>query len=131
MPDEVRVLGFDFGMKRIGVAVGQSVTQTANPLTILKALDGVPNWQHIQTLIDQWHPHALIVGIPFNMDGSEQDTTKAAKRFAHKLQGRFNLPVHEVDERLTSIEAKRITKPGVPLDAIAAKLIVETWLKTL
>jgi len=130
MPDELRVLGFDFGMKRIGVAVGQSVTKTANPVTILKAIDGVPDWNQLQTLINQWQPHAFVVGIPLNMDGSEQDTTKAAKRFANKLQGRFNLPVHHVDERLTSVEAKRLAKKEEPLDAIAAKLIVETWLKS-
>lgn len=129
MPEGFCVLGFDFGMKRIGVAVGQTITQTANPLTILKALDGVPQWEQVQNLIDQWQPQALIVGIPLNMDGTEQNTTKAAKRFANKLHGRFRLPVHHVDERLTSIEAKKLTKKTAPLDAVAAKLIVETWLR--
>ena len=129
MPDKVTVLGFDFGMRRIGVAVGQGVTKTATALAVLKALDGVPDWNQIQALIDQWAPYAFVVGLPYNMDGTEQVTTKAAKRFANKLQGRFNLPVHCIDERLTTVEARKLAKKDQPLDAIAAKLIAEAWLR--
>lgn len=128
MPEHT-VLGFDFGMKRIGVAVGQTVTQTANPLTILKAVDGVPDWTLVQKIIDEWQADLLVVGVPINMDGSTQEVTFAAKRFANKLHAKFKLPVHAVDERLTSIEAQQHAPKQKHIDAIAAKLIVEIWLR--
>ena len=123
------LIGFDFGMRRIGVAVGQMITQSANPLAVLKAKDGVPQWDSIQTLIDTWQADALVVGIPVSMDGTPQPITFAARRFANKLHSKFRLPVYPIDERLTTIEAKRITpKKEVPLDSVAAKLILEQWL---
>ena len=128
------LLGFDFGMRRIGVAVGQMVTRSANPLAILKATDGIPNWDHILALIITWQADALVVGIPVSMDGSEQPITFAARRFANKLHHRFRLPVYTMDERLTTIEAKRILTQQkkassiTPLDSYAAKLILEQWL---
>lgn len=134
---EIKVLlGFDFGMQRIGVAVGQRMTRSANPIAVLKARDGVPNWQHIQDLIDTWHAEGLVIGIPYNMDGSEQPLTQAARKFANKLQGRFHLPVFTTDERLTTIEAKRHLSDTnqqkrisfSQLDSYAAKLILEQWL---
>jgi putative holliday junction resolvase len=136
MPAEGVVIGFDFGMRSMGVAVGQAVTRTATPLAALKARDGVPDWALVTTLINNWQPHALVVGIPLNMDGTEQPVTVAARRFARKLGGRYRLPVHEVDERLTTVEArtqlfeqggyKALDKTAV--DSYAAKLMVEQWL---
>ncbi len=135
MPNQT-YLGFDFGTKRIGVAVGQALTKTASPLKNLSAQDGVPDWQLIQKLIEQWRPQALIVGIPLNMDGSEQAITKRARRFANRLHERFKLPVHGIDERLTTVSArselfdsggyKALKKQEI--DSFAAKLILESWL---
>ena len=129
------VLGFDFGTKRIGVAVGQTVTQTATPLPLLKAQDGAPKWDQIQILIDEWRPQILIVGLPVHMDGTEQLLTKAAKRFGNRLNGRFNLPVEWVDERLTSYEAEslvgeyniKLNDQQLNIDSFSAKLILEQW----
>lgn len=136
MPNQNLIaLGFDFGMKRIAVAVGQTVTHSANAIAILKAQDGVPDWEKIKMLIETWHANVLVVGIPYNMDGSEQTLTFAARKFARKLQMRFGLPVSMVDERLTTIEAKRqwyeqgLTKRPQHLDNYAAKLILEQWLQ--
>ncbi len=137
MPDEVYI-GFDFGYKRIGMAVGSKITNTASPLNTINAERGVPNWQIIQKVINQWRPKALIVGVPTCIDGSEQYTTKPAKQFAKQLELRFTLPVYLVDERLSTIEArerlfalggyKKIQKSAV--DGIAACVILEQWLHT-
>lgn len=131
------VLGFDFGLKKIGVAIGQCVTQSANPLTILKANNGVPQWNEISALIDEWCADALIVGLPLNMDGTEQAITKRAKQFGNQLVAQFHLPVFFVDERLTTIAAKdhmHTTIKGqarfAAADSISAKLIVESWFSS-
>lgn len=142
------VLGLDFGMKYIGIAVGQSVTRTATPLTSIMATDGVPKWDDIQKLINEWKPSALILGIPLNMDGTEQPITFAARRFGDKLKNHFKLPLHLVDERLSTWEAKERIKertlqekgnsrsPGKPkqdfklVNAMAAAILVEQWLSS-
>jgi len=131
------VLGFDFGTHSIGVAIGQTITKTAKPLTALKATNGIPNWDHIQKLINDWNPDALVVGIPINMDGTEQEMTQKAIKFSNRLKERFHLPVHQCDERLTTAEAKSIifekngfrslTKANI--DATSAQLILEAWLR--
>ena len=87
------VFGFDFGMKRIGVAIGQTVTKTARPLTTITAIKGLPNWAVLKLLIQKWQPDALVVGIPLNMDGSLQVMSSHAKQFALSLRETFNLPV--------------------------------------
>lgn len=128
-------LGFDFGMKRIGVAVGQIVTCSANAMAILKAKDGIPDWEKIKTLIETWQANVVVVGIPYNMNGSEQPMTFAARKFARKLQSRFGCPAYTVDERLTTIEIQRqwyeqkITKQPQYIDNYAAKLILEQWFQ--
>ena len=99
-------LAFDFGSQWIGVATGQKITGTASPLPPLKANDGIPNWDQIQQLIDQWQPDGFIVGIPLNMDGTESEMTLRARKFKNRLHGRYGLPAFEHDERLTSFEAK-------------------------
>lgn len=131
------LLAFDYGQRRIGVAVGQTITCSARPLITLESINQKPDWVAIEKLIQQWHPDALIVGMPLNMDGSEHELSKAARRFGNQLNGRFNLPVHWVDERLTSVEAgHRIQEQGLSkkkrqdkktLDTVAAQLILESW----
>lgn len=112
-PNAIIILSFDFGMKHIGLAIGQMLTKTANPLITLSAHDGIPNWAEIENIIHDWHPSVLIVGIPLNMDDTEQPMTFCAKRFVRSLHERFRLPIHTVDERLSTWEAKkRIKKSG-------------------
>jgi putative Holliday junction resolvase len=128
-------MGFDFGMGKIGVAVGQSITGTANPLTIIKARDGIPNWDQVEKLIKEWQPAVLVVGLPLNMDDTPSDMSRLAEKFSRKLSGRFNLPAVTVDERLTSFEAKgEVMAEGGSrnygqhgVDDRAAVLILETW----
>lgn len=130
MPNKINtVLGFDFGMRYIGVAVGQTISASASALHCLKAQDGIPNWEQIAKLLLEWQADALIVGIPYNMDGSEQTMTRLAEKFGRRLQHRFQLPVFFVDERLTTYEAKLSQDRKTRYDATAAKIIVESWLR--
>ena len=130
------LLGFDFGMKRIGVAVGQTVTKTARALTTLQAKQGIPPWELLGKLIKTWQPDALIVGIPLNMDGTRQRLTEAAQQFADSLEERYSLPVYGIDERLSTKDARErlFTEGGYKalqngqVDSIAAQLILENWL---
>lgn len=129
-------LGFDFGFKRIGVAVGQRLTFSASPLATLRAQMGVPEWSAVAKIIAQWTPEALIVGIPTCIDGRELYTTAAVRRFAKELRKRFFLPVHLVDERLSTVEARgQLFAQGgyrkikqTEVDSIAACVILEQWL---
>ncbi|EZQ17917.1 Holliday junction resolvase RuvX [Pseudomonas sp. G11-1] len=133
-----RVLGFDYGTRQIGVAVGQTLTGHANPLKELRARDGIPDWDQIGTLLKEWQPDALIVGLPLNMDGSPSEMSARAEKFARRLHGRFQLPVHCVDERLSTFEAKQTLRDSGrgapasyrdnPVDSLAAALLLETWL---
>lgn len=128
------LLGFDFGTRRIGVAVGQELTGTARPLTTLTSRDGGPDWTTITRLIEEWQPGALVVGIPYHMDGTEMELTRLATRFGNRLRGRYNLPVFTVDERLTSAEAEQVLREGGrqldkgAVDQVAAQLILQSWL---
>ena len=127
------LLGFDYGTHKIGVAVGQALTRTATPLETLGMVNKKPDWQRIARLLDEWRPQAAVVGHPFEMTDREADNAAGAKRFARQLQGRFHLPVHLADERLTSREAwsqlgKEAGKDPTRVDSYAAKLILETWL---
>ncbi len=130
-------LGFDFGYKRIGVAVGQRLTGSASPLATLDAKLGVPNWDNIQKLLAQWRPLALVVGLPTCIDDRELYTTAASRGFARQLRKRFSLPVHLVDERLSTVEARAhlFAEGGyrkiknTEVDSIAACVILEQWLQ--
>lgn len=132
-------LAFDYGTKFIGVAVGQDVTRTARPLTTLKQQGKVPDWHAIKKLVEQWSPAALIVGIPCHMNGEPQWTTDAAKKFAEELAIQTQCTVHIIDERLSTVEAKQalfdeggyraLEKEAI--DAMAAKIILDTWLQSL
>jgi putative Holliday junction resolvase len=132
------LLGFDFGTRKIGVAVGQTVTGTATPLTTLRHRGHKPDWTAIEALVQEWRPEAAVLGLPHNMDDTEEETlAEPVRRFARQLEGRFGLTVHLVDERLTTIAAERDLRAQGrsrgrrgpdELDAYAAKLILETWL---
>lgn len=136
MPSKVYI-GFDFGYKRIGLAVGQRLTCSASPLNTLNATQGIPNWDAVQRIINQWNPDALIVGLPTCIDGSELYTTAAARRFAQQLHKKFALPVHLVDERLSTVEVRdHLFEQGgyrklknSEVDSIAACVILEQWLQ--
>jgi putative Holliday junction resolvase len=127
------LLAFDYGRKRIGVAVGQQLTQSATALTTVRARDGKPDWVAINRLIAEWKPDALVVGIPYRMDGGEQEMTRAARRFCRQLEGRYRLAVHRVDERLTSYMVEStLSETGElrqDIDPLAARLILEDWLQ--
>ena len=131
-PQGETLLAFDFGEKKIGVAVGQTVTATANPVALVKSGHKGPDWAAIADLITTWKPDALVVGLPLNMDGTEQRTTNQARRFKNQLRGRFSLPVYTTDERLTTREARqRLSNHGHlnrEDDPIAAQVILEGWL---
>lgn len=129
MPERhLRLLAFDFGLKKIGVATGQTLTGTANELTILPAKQGQPDWHDIEKLFEDWKPDKLIVGLPLNMDGSESEIGQLARKFANRLHGRFGLGVEMMDERLTSREAREFGTDG-PMDHISARLILESWMR--
>jgi len=121
-------LAFDFGTRRVGVATGNSLTRTATPLTTV-AVEGEARLAAIGALIAEWRPAALVVGVPRHPDGAPHVNTERARRFGRDLQARFGLPVHEVDERYTTTDAKRAG--AVDLDAAAAAIILEQHLAAL
>ncbi|PJG60548.1 Holliday junction resolvase RuvX [Aeromonas cavernicola] len=131
------IMGFDYGTKSIGVAIGQQLTGTAQPLRALKANDGIPNWDEIDSLLKEWQPDLLVVGLPLNMDGSEQEMTVRARKFGNRLHGRFGKPVAFKDERLTTTDARaRLFEQGGyralakgSVDGVSAQLIVESWME--
>jgi putative Holliday junction resolvase len=118
-------LAFDFGIRRVGVAVGNSMLRQAQPLTTVAAM-GDARVRAIARLVSEWSPDALVVGVPSHPDGAPHDNTRRAKAFARQLHGRFGLPVHEVDERYTTVEA--IAQGASDVDAAAAALILEQFL---
>lgn len=132
------ILAFDFGLRRIGVAVGQTISYHARPLKTVYAQNGTPNWEDIKLLIEQWQADILVVGLPLNLEGREQLITHATRHFIKELKKRFKLPIYEVDERLTTIEAKeQIFSLGgykklqkTEIDSVVATLILEQWLTT-
>ena len=133
------VLGFDFGKKYIGVAVGQEITGSATPLGSVKAKEGIPNWDHVNQYIEEWQPHLIVVGLPFNMDGSEQQLTIDARKFGNRVHGRFGIAIEFVDERLTTADAKEqlFARGGYRnlkkdnIDAESARLIIESFFESL
>jgi putative Holliday junction resolvase len=121
-------LAFDFGTRRVGVATGNSLTRTAQPLRTVAAI-GTARFDAIGALIEEWQPDALVIGVPAHPDGAPHDNTERARRFARQLHGRFRLPVHEVDERYTTTEAHALG--AVDVDAASAAIILEQFLRTL
>jgi putative Holliday junction resolvase len=130
------VMAFDFGLRQIGVAIGNCLLGTAQPLPILRAREGVPEWRALENLVEEWRPDLLVVGDPLNMDGSDSELSALAQKFARRLHGRLGLEVVMVDERLSSFEAKQTSREQghsgdfkrQPVDSLAAELILRTWL---
>ncbi|MCC5854505.1 MAG: Holliday junction resolvase RuvX [Idiomarina sp.] len=133
------VIAFDFGTANIGVAVGQTLMGQATPLAALKANQGQPRWELVESMLNEWQPNYLVVGLPLNMDGTEQDLTDFARKFANRLHGRFGLQVKLQDERLTTASAKEylfaeggyrnLSKDKV--DSASACLILEDYFRSL
>jgi putative Holliday junction resolvase len=132
------LLGFDFGTKSIGVATGQMITATAQPINAIKANDGIPNWDIVEKVIKEWQPDIVVIGLPLNMDGTEQPITQRAKTFANRLNGRFGVKTALQDERLTTASAKEfIFELGGykaldkgKIDSVSAALILESWMES-
>lgn len=133
------MMAFDFGTLSIGVAIGQEVTCTARPLTAFKAREGVPEWRLVEKLLQEWQPDVIVVGLPLNMDGTEQPLTQQARKFANRLHGRFGFEVVLHDERLSTVEARaglferggyRALNKG-RIDAGSAVVILESWFEQL
>ena len=123
------VIGFDFGLRRIGVAVGQTITQTATPETIVNSKDGKPDWTHISRLFKAWQPVAIVVGLPMRLDGSEQALTQPARKFGQRLSGRYHCPIFYMEEQLSSIAAESRQLKQTHIDDHAAQIILENWLE--
>ena len=139
MSDAVTVLGFDVGARRIGVAVGNSITMSAGEVGVLDVLDAGPDWPRLDRWLREWRPDALVVGDPLTLEGGDQAARKRARRFARELAARYGILVQQVDERTSSIEAAQRFAAGrragtrkrgqaATLDALAAVVIVERWL---
>ena len=132
------VIAIDFGLRNLGIAVGNTVSNTARPLTVMRARDGKPDWEALTSLLAEWQPDRVLVGHPLNMDGTESEMGLRAKKFSRQVEGRLNITVTMVDERLSSREAKALAReaghPGdfsdEPVDDQAAAIILTTWLNT-
>jgi len=134
------VIAFDFGLKRTGVAVGNTSTGSATPECTLQSKGDQPDWEAISKLFNEWQPNKIVVGMPTELDGSKSPMTKAVQRFCNQIQGRYNIEVEQENEQFTSIEAaqrlkqlrqsgrkKKVTKEEV--DKIAAAIILENWMQ--
>jgi len=131
------IIAFDYGVKSIGVAVGQKITCTASPLSAIKADNGIPNWDTLAALFKEWQPTQVIVGFPTNMDGTDQPITARARKFSRQIHARFKLTTQGHDERLTTVAAKerlfelggykKLTKGKI--DSVSAVLILESWFE--
>ena len=122
------LLCFDFGKKRIGAAVGQTITATATALETIKVNQGKPDWDRITELVNEWQPDKVIIGKPLTLNGERQEMTDLAERFSRQIKNRYKLPIEMMEEQLTSYEARRHLKSTRNLDPVAAKLILESWL---
>ncbi|MCW4152022.1 Holliday junction resolvase RuvX [Halomonas sp. 18H] len=130
------ILGFDFGTRRIGVAVGNELTASARALDSLPARDGIPDWQQVSRLIEEWQPDLFVVGLPLNMDNTESVMSTRARKFGKRLFGRYGIPCEMADERGSTREAKSIARDAGHrgnyrddgVDGLAAVLILEGWL---
>jgi len=128
------VLGFDFGMRRIGVAVGQTITRSASPLKTLYCIRGDPDWSEVSQIVSDWKPDALVVGLPIPADRTETPLLKSVRQFVQKLTDRYLLPVHTVNEFLSSWEAELTIldrRSKQETDPVAAQIILQTWLNGL
>lgn len=132
-------LGFDYGVKKIGVAVGDTETGIANPLATVKAVNQKTGWDEISALINEWQPKQMVVGVSHQESGEENEVTPRMVRFSRQLEGRYQCPVELIDEALTTFEAKQLLFDEVRVsadklwevqDQVAAQLILQSWLNT-
>jgi len=129
------ILAFDFGLKHIGVAIGQEITNTAQTFFSLDAKNGEPDWSQLDPLVKEWNPKLMVVGNPLNMDGSDSEIKKNSDKFSDLINKRYNVPVELMDERLTTREARARLKSeegsfissGKDTHQIAAQIILENW----
>jgi len=134
--DIQRLLGFDYGTKKIGVATANTLTNTSQALVTVSSVAGLPDWDRLDSLFEHWCPDTLVVGLPLHMDGNESPLGKACRKFAMALETRYNIPVILVDERLSSDQAELQLRRGqvrgvrrtTMRDAVAAELILHTYL---
>lgn len=130
------LLALDYGLRNIGVAVGNEATGTAQPAGIIGARNGTPDWQALEKKIREWQPDLVLIGLPLNMDASASDMSQRTEKFARQVEGRFGVAVALVDERLSSREARQRAREAghagdyaaVPVDDLAAEVILNTWL---
>ena len=143
MPEDARtILAFDFGKRRIGIACGDTISRCASPLDAVPAKDGAPRWEMIDLLLRDWEPDLAVVGLPYNVDGTDSSMTGAARRFATQLAQRYALEIVLVDERYSSLDAEARLKSAresglkrrrvgkTDIDAAAACIILERWFTT-
>ena len=131
------ILAFDFGLRQIGVAVGNTQLQTTQSLAIVSARNGKPDWQALEKIMREWQPDLLVVGDPLNMDGSASEMSVRAQKFANRMHGRWGTAIEMADERLSSFEAKQSMREqghrgdykDKPIDSYAAELILQTWFR--
>ena len=131
------VMAFDFGIKNIGIAIGQEITKTASTFYSITAIDGQPNWSELDKIINEWQPNLFVVGDPFNMDGTRSKIQDLADRFSNSLNKRYDIDIEKTDERLSSREAKaRLqnetigTKDSSNMHSISAQVILEDWFRS-
>lgn len=126
----MQIIAFDYGEKKIGVAVGQTSTNTSSPLQIIFNKDNKTNWISISSLLDEWKPDLILLGKPLNMDGSESEIMKKVDKFYKELKSIYDADIEFVDERLTTFEAREILKDEKHdnVDAHAAKILIDNWL---
>ena len=127
----MQIVAFDFGTKKIGVAVGQTATYTSSPLQVVLNKDDKVNWNEISTLLNEWKPELIIIGKPLNMDGTDSEIMKQVERFYQKLKKIYDTNYEYIDERLTTFEARQILEDTNinNVDANAAKILIDNWFE--
>ena len=132
------VMAFDYGLRNIGIAIGQNITKSASTFYAIKAKEGVPDWVKLDSIIEEWEPGLIIVGDPFNMDGTKSEFQKKIAKFSTELKNRYEIELQMIDERLTTKEAKeRIQdkpdgiKDSANKHSISAQIILEDWFRSI
>jgi len=127
----MQIIAFDYGTKKIGVAVGQTETYTSSPLQIIINKDDKVNWSEISILLNEWKPELIIIGKPLNMDGTDSEIMKEVEKFYQKLKSIYDAKFEYIDERLTTFEARQILeeKKFETVDANAAKILIDNWFE--
>jgi putative Holliday junction resolvase len=133
-----RIMAFDFGLKNIGIAIGQIVSKTANTFDAIEARNGTPSWKKLDALIKEWDPDLLVIGSPLNMDGTKSEMQKKSHSFGMKLKSRYNKDIEFIDERLSTKEAIQRQQDNefdvklsskITIHGLSAKIILESWFR--